>query len=171
MVVFFIAAAVVIAFVLSLIALYNTLVKRREMVTNGWADIDVQLKRRADLVPPLVSTVKAYAAHEKTLFEEVSRERTRALAAGDDRAARAAAETALSVPMARLFAVAEAYPDLRASEQFLALQEALLETEDKIEMARRFFNGAVREFNTLVQSFPANILNGVMGFQTATFFN
>lgn len=150
--------------------LYNTLVGRRQMTDNGWADIDVQLKRRADLIPQLVATVKGYAAHERTLFEDIAERRSAALAAGDDPAARGAAESALSRPVARMIAVAEDYPDLKASENFLALQTQLAETEDRIEMARRFYNGAVRELNTLAQSFPANLLAGAMGFAPRAYF-
>mgnify|MGYP003700437607 CR=1 FL=1 len=154
----------------ALVAVYNLLVKRRQMVNNGWSDIDVQLKRRTDLIPQLVTTVKGYAAHERTLFEEIVEKRNAASAAGDDPAARGAAESALSRPMAKLIAVAEDYPELKASENFLGLQTELAETEDKIEMARRFYNGAVRELNTLIESFPVNILAGGFGFGARDYF-
>jgi LemA protein len=153
-----------------LVAVYNGLVSKKQMVKNGWADIDVQLKRRADLIPRLIETVRGYAAHENTLFEEVVAKRGAALAAGDDPATRGAAESALSQPVARLVAVAEAYPDLKANQSFLGLQTELAETENKIEMARRFFNGAVRELNTMVESFPANLIAGLFGFRTSAFF-
>lgn len=152
------------------ILIYNHLVSRSQMAKNGWSDIDVQLKRRADLIPQIVNTVKGYAAHERDLFADITEKRTRAVAAGDNLAERGAAETALSRPVARLMAVAEDYPDLKASDNFLGLQKELSETETKIEMARRFYNGAVRELNTSVQSFPANLLAGAMGFRRRDFF-
>lgn len=152
------------------VLIYNRLVSRSQMANNGWSDIDVQLKRRADLIPQLVNTVKAYAGHERELFEDVTEKRARALAAGDDLASRSAAESALSRPVARLMAVAEDYPDMKASGNFLELQKELSETEGKIEMARRFYNGAVRELNTSVQSFPANLLAGAFGFRERAYF-
>jgi LemA protein len=152
------------------ILIYNQLVQRRQMVNNGWADIDVQLKRRSDLIPRLVDMVTGYAAHERRLFEEVAEKRTRAREAGDDPALRGEAESALSLPVARLFAVAEAYPELKASQHFLELQTELSETETKIEMARRFYNGAARELNTTVQSFPANLVAGMFGFRLQPYF-
>ena len=152
------------------ILIYNRLVSRSQMADNGWSDIDVQLKRRANLIPQLVTTVKGYAAHERELFAEITEKRAQALAAGDDLASRGAAESALSQPVARLMAVAEDYPDMKASGNFLELQKELAETEDKIEMARRFYNGAVRELNTSVQSFPANLLAGPLGFRQRAYF-
>lgn len=152
------------------VIIFNMLVRRRQLVNNGWADVDVQLKRRADLIPQLVTTVKGYAAHERALFAEITEKRTAAMSAGDDPAERGAAESALSQPLSRVMAVAEDYPNLKASDNFLELQRALAETEDKIEMARRFFNGAVREMNTLVQSFPVNLLAGAFGFRKAVYF-
>lgn len=153
-------AAVLLA---GLIFLYNALIGRRQMVNNGWADIDVQLKRRSDLVPRLVSTVQAYAAHERQLFAEVAEKRSQAQAAGDDPERRGAAETELSAPVARLMAVAEAYPELKANRNFLDLQIELSDTENKIEMARRFYNGAVRELNTAVETFPSNLVAALFG--------
>ncbi len=150
--------------------IYNRLVHRRQMVGNGWADIDVQLKRRADLIPQLVTTVKAYAAHERALFEEVVEKRHQAMNAGDDPAKRGTAETALSQPVARLVAIAEDYPDLKANSNFLDLQRELFDTEGHIEMARRFYNGAVRELNTSVQSFPNNLVAGAFGFGQQAYF-
>lgn len=161
----------VIALVLATVAvLFNALVGKRQMVRNGWSDIDVQLKRRADLIPQLVATVKGYATHERQLFEDVIEKRSLALAAGDDTSARAGAETALSRPIGKLLAVAEAYPDLKSSDNFLSLQNELSETETKIEFARRFYNGAVRELNTAVQTFPGLIVANVFGFKQASFF-
>lgn len=163
-----IAAIVILAVIVAVI--YNTLISKRQMTDNGWADIDVQLKRRADLVPQLVSAVKGYAAHERALFEEIAERRSAALAAGDDPEARGAAESALARPLGRVVALAEAYPDLKASQNFLDLQRQLAETEDKIEMARRFYNGAVRELNTLVHSIPSNVIAGAFGFAERAYF-
>ena len=165
--IFFIALlSIAIAFAV----IYNALVRKRQMTDNGWADIDVQLKRRADLIPPLVETVKGYAAHERGLFEEIATKRNAALAAGDDPAARGAAEGALARPVSRIIALAENYPDLKANQNFLELQKQLAETEDKIEMARRFYNGAVRELNTTVHSVPSNVVAGLLGFSERAYF-
>lgn len=155
---------------IGVVVLYNQLIAKRQMVNNGWADIDVQLKRRADLIPRLVSVVQGYAAHEKQLFEDVAARRAAALAAGDDVATRSAAESELSRPVARLIAVAEAYPELKASQNFLDLQNELSATEDKIEMARRFFNGAVRELNIAVESFPTNLVAILGGIGAGQYF-
>ena len=158
----------IIAIVVGVI--YNMLVRKRQLAFNGWSDIDVQLKSRADLIPQLVSTVQGYAAHERTLFEEIAQKRSAAQAAGDDAKARAAAETALARPVGKLIAVAEDYPELKASDQFLELQKQLVETEDKIEMARRFYNGAVRELNTLIESVPSNLVAGALSFTKRDYF-
>jgi LemA protein len=152
------------------VLLYNQLVSKRQMVNNGWADIDVQLKRRADLIPALVATVKGYASHERELFAEVVEKRNRAQAAGDDAKARGEAESELSSPIGRLIAVGENYPDLKASENFKSLQQDLSDTENRIEMARRFYNGAVREMNTAVETFPGNVVAGPFGFNQAAYF-
>lgn len=158
-----------VVFVIAVILIYNKLVAARQLVENGWSDISVQLKRRADLIPQLVDTVKAYAGHERDLFEEVVEKRNLALGA-ESLKDRAAAEDAVKAPLSRLLAVAEDYPDLRANENFLDLQNELSETENKIEYARRFYNGAVRQMNTLVQSFPVNLFAGVFSFETEEFF-
>ena len=152
------------------IVIFNQLVGKRQMVSNGWSDIDVQLKRRSDLIPRMVETVKGYAAHELNLFKEVTEKRTLAAAAGDDPAARGAAESQLSAPVGRLVALKEDYPDLKANENFLQLQRELSDTEDKIEMARRFYNGATRELNTSVESFPNSLIAGPFGVRKAGFF-
>ncbi len=162
--------AVIVLALFGAAVLYNQLVKRRQLVTNGWADIDVQLKRRSNLIPRLVETVKGYAAHERALFEEIVAKRNQTGEAGDDPGRRGAAESALSQPVAKLVAVAEDYPDLKANENFLKLQSELSDTETKIEMARRFYNGAVREFNIAVKSFPANVLAGFFGFTAQSYF-
>ncbi len=161
-------AALLVAIIVAVI--FNMLVRKRQLTDNGWADIDVQLKRRADLVPQLVAAVKGYAAHERALFEEIAAKRSAALAAGDDPRARGVAETALARPLGRIVALAENYPELKASDNFLALQRALADTEDKIEMARRFYNGAVRELNTLVASVPSNFVASAFGFGARTYF-
>lgn len=165
-----IAVVVVLAAAIAVAAVYNALVQKRQLTHNGWADIDVQLKRRADLIPPLVNTVQGYAAHERKLFEEIAEKRGAAMTAGDDPAARGRAESALARPVGRLLAVAEDYPELKANANFLDLQRQLADTEDKIEMARRFYNGAVRELNTLIGSVPSNIVAGLFGFKSRSYF-
>lgn len=153
-----------------IVLLYNKLVALRQMADNGWSDIDVQLKRRADLIPQIVATVKGYASHEKTLFAEVIDKRNQAQAAGTNPGARGAAETSLSAPVSRLLALAEDYPELKSNENFLDLQNELSETENKIEMARRFYNGAVRELNTKIQTVPSNFIAGPFGFVAKDYF-
>lgn len=160
-------AVVVVAVV---VVIFNQLVAKRQMVSNGWSDIDVQLKRRSDLIPRMVETVKGYAAHELNLFREVTEKRAQAAAAGDDPQARGAAESELSAPVGRLVALAEDYPDLKANENFLELQRELADTEDKIESARRFYNGATRELNVAVESFPNSLVAAPFGFRKANFF-
>jgi LemA protein len=162
------AAVAIVAIIV--IVLFNQLIAKRQMVNNGWADIDVQLKRRADLIPQLVTTVKAYAAHEKQLFEDIAEKRNAALAAGSNPTQRGEAETALARPVGRLIALGEAYPELKANQNFLDLQNELSDTENKIEMARRFYNGAVRELNTSVESFPSNVVAGGFGIGKRAFF-
>ena len=155
---------------LALVLIYNTLVAARQLVENGWSDIDVQLKRRADLIPSIVETVKGYAKHERGLFEDITEKRSLAMAAGESPAERGKAEGALRAPLSRLFAVAEDYPDLKANDNFLDLQNELSDTETKIEMARRFYNGAVRQLNTKVQSFPINLVASAFGFGEREYF-
>ena len=169
MVIYILIAAALVLLV-GFIWLYNLLVSQWQMVNNGWADIDVQLKRRSDLVPRLVEVVSAYAAHERNLFEDIAEKRALAETAGEDPTRRAEAEEALSGPVKQLLALAEAYPDLKASGNFAGLQKELIETENKIEMARRFYNGAVRELNTTVQSLPAGLVAPVIGFSTRSYF-
>lgn len=166
----FIVLGLIVIAAVALAVVYNLLVQKRQMTRNGWADIDVQLKRRADLIPQLAETVRGYAAHERQLFEDVIAKRNAALAAGDDPAARGEAESALSQPVRQMIAVAEDYPDLKASGNFLELQKELSDTEDKIEMARRFYNGAVRELNTLIESFPVNFFAAPFGFSRRDYF-
>lgn len=163
------AIIILVAVLILLIWIYNRLVAARQLVNNGWSDIEVQLKRRADLIPSLVDTVKAYAGHEKKLFGEVVEKRNAALTA-DAMGERAAAESALKAPLGRLLAIAEDYPDLKANQNFLDLQDELSDTENKIEYARRFYNGAVRQKNILVQSFPVNLFAGIFGFGLREYF-
>ncbi|MEU2614865.1 LemA family protein [Micromonospora sp. NPDC007271] len=154
------------------LAAYNRLVRQRNQVQASWAQIDVQLKRRHDLIPNLVETVKGYAAHERGTLEAVVAARTGAIeAAGTPAVAdRAAAENVLTQALGRLFALAEAYPDLKANQNFAALQGELANTEDKIAYARQFYNSAVQTFNTSVQSIPTNIIAGIGGFRAMDFF-
>ncbi len=161
--------AVFVLFIFAVIWIYNRLVSARQLVNNGWSDIEVQLKRRADLIPQIVDTVKAYAGHEKTLFEDVVKKRNQALNT-DGMSDRAVAESALTGPLGRLLAIAEDYPDLKANTNFLDLQNELSDTENKIEYARRFYNGAVRQKNTLVQSFPINLFANIFGFGEREYF-
>lgn len=152
-----------------LVAVYNGLIKLRNRVDEAWSDIDVQLKRRYDLIPNLINTVKGYAAHEKELFEKVTEARTRAMGA-ESPAEKEQAENMLSGTLKSLFAVAENYPDLKANQNFLELQRELTDTEDKIQAARRFYNGNVRDFNTKIQVFPNNIIAGMLNFTKRDFF-
>lgn len=160
---------IIAAIVIWAIVVYNGLIRLKNRVDEAWSDIDVQLKRRYDLIPNLVSTVKGYASHEKEVFEKVTEARTRAMGAqgaGD----KAQAENMLSQTLKSLFAVAEAYPDLKANQNFLELQRDLTDTEDKIQASRRFYNGNVRDFNTKIQVFPNNIFAGMLNFTTREFF-
>ncbi len=153
------------------IVLYNRLVKARQMTEEGWSGIDVQLKRRADLVPNLVETVKGYAAHERAALDEVTEMRARAAGVSrDDVTGRAQAEGMLSQALGRLFAVAEAYPDLKANDNFRDLHQSLDKIEDALQMARRYYNGTVRQLNTMVESFPSNLIAGQFGFHKADYF-
>jgi len=151
---------------------YNGLVKRRNRTQEAWSEIDVELKRRHDLIPNLVSTVQGYAAHEKGTFEAVTQARANAITAGatGDPGQVAPAENALSGALRSLFAVAENYPQLRAVESFLQLQETLTSTEDKIEYARRYYNTSARDYNIALQSFPRNVIAGPFGFKAVAFF-
>jgi LemA protein len=153
------------------IIIYNRLVRTRQMTNEAWSGIDVQLKRRAELVPNLVETVQGYAAHERRLLEEVTTLRGQARALpGDDVIHRAEVERALSIAIGRLLALAESYPELKASGNFLELQQELARLENEIQMARRYYNGAVRNQNVLVQSFPSNLVAGMFGFGTRDYF-
>ena len=160
---------VVVLLGLWLAATYNRLVKRRNEVQEGWAGIDVQLQRRADLVPNLVETVKGYAAHEEGVLTEVTNARA-GLMNAQGPAEAGAADDMLSKALGRLFAVAEAYPDLKASENFQSLQGELSKLEEEISFARRYYNAVVENFNTAIQTFPNVLIAGPMGFKAAEFF-
>jgi LemA protein len=149
--------------------MYNGLVQLRVRADNSWSDIDVQLKRRHDLVPNLVETVKGYAAHEKGTFEDVARYRSAAMAA-TSATDRAQAEGQLTQALRGLLAVAEAYPDLKANTQFQALQQSLSDLEETLQNSRRYYNAVVRDLNTRIQSFPSNIIAGMFNFQQRQFF-
>jgi LemA protein len=150
---------------------YNGLVRRKNVVAEAWSGIDAQLKRRADLIPNLVETVKGYATHERTTFEELARLRTAGQGQGvGDIGARAQTEQAIGSALGRLFAVAEAYPELKASANFQSLQKDLADVEDQIQLARRYYNGAVRELNVAVEQFPSTLIARAGGFATAPFF-
>ncbi len=151
------------------VAAYNGLVSLKNRTDEAWSDIDVQLKRRYDLIPNLVETVKGYAKHESKVFEEVTKARTAAMGAGNlhDKAKN---ENMLTDALKSVFAIAENYPDLKASQNFLSLQGELTDTEDKIEAARRFYNGNVRDLNTQIQVFPTNLIAQNLGFKVREFF-
>lgn len=167
----FIGLGILIAIGAYAVIIYNGLVKARQMVREAWSGIDVQLKRRADLIPNLLETVKGYASHEKDTLAEVTEMRTRAqgVPAGDV-AGRAAAEGMLSQALGKLFAVAEAYPDLKANENFRDLQQSLDKMETEIQMARRYYNGAARDLNVKVESFPSNLVANTFKFEQADYF-
>ncbi len=151
--------------------LFNRLVRARQMAAEGWSGIDVQLKRRADLVPNLVDTVKGYAAHERALFDEIARLRTAVGRLADGEIAeRGRLEGQLTGALSRLMALAEAYPELKASGNFRDLQSALSAVEDDIQMARRYYNGATRNLNVMVESFPSNLVARGFGFHSRDFF-
>ena len=172
MAVLIIVVVVVVLLALGLWAAFNGLVKRRNRTQEAWSEIDVELKRRHDLIPNLVSTVQGYATHEQGTFEAVTKARAGAVAAGatGDPGQIAPAENALSGALRSLFAVAENYPQLRAVESFLQLQETLTATEDKIEYARRYYNTSARDYNIALQSFPRNLIAGQFGFTPVAFF-
>ncbi|HTN72386.1 MAG TPA: LemA family protein [Methylomirabilota bacterium] len=167
---FWIIIAAVVLVVFYAVATYNGLIAKRNRVRNAWAQIDVQLKRRHDLIPNLVNTVKGYLQHEREVLENVTRARQQAIAAGSDVAARSAAESALSQAMRSLFAVAEAYPELKANQNMLALQEELGSTENKVAFARQFYNDSVLQYNTARETFPRNLFADSFGFAAEPLF-
>ena len=157
---------VAIGFIVS----YNRFVSQRQLIKDAWANIDTELRRRYDLIPNLVETVKGYASHEREVFEEVARTRSMAAGATGTPAAQAAAEGPFMAALGKLFAVAEAYPDLKANQNFLALQTELSNTEDRLQTARRFYNANVREFNTRIGQFPSSVIAGMFHFEPREFF-
>jgi len=172
MVLLIVVIIVVVLLILGVWAAFNGLVKRRNRTQEAWSQIDIELKRRHDLIPNLVSTVQGYASHEQGTFEAVTKARADAVSAGatGDPSQIAPAENALTGALRSLFAVAENYPQLRAVESFLQLQETLTATEDKIEYARRYYNTSARDYNTALQTFPRNLIAGPFGFKAVAFF-
>jgi LemA protein len=170
-IVLWIVIGVVVLLGLGLVVSYNRFVSQRNLVRNAFANIDTELRRRYDLIPNLVETVKGYAAHEREVFEEVARTRAAAAAtSGQSPAAQAAAEGPFVAALGRLFAVAENYPELKANQNFLALQSELSNTEDRIQASRRFYNANVQDYNRRVQSFPSNLIARSFGFKEEEFF-
>lgn len=160
----------ILVVIVAFVGIYNTLVRRKNRAEEAWADIEVQLKRRYDLIPNIVETVKGYAGHEKSVLENVTRARTAAMgvqSAGEQ----ARAENMLAGTLKTLFAVAENYPDLKANMNFLELQRELSDTENKIQSARRFFNANVRDYNIALETFPSNIIAGIFGFARKELFD
>ncbi|MDB5183392.1 MAG: hypothetical protein JWO07_73 [Candidatus Saccharibacteria bacterium] len=169
MIALWIVIGVIVLIALFLWATYNGLVKLKVRVDEAWSDITVQLKRRADLIPNLVNTVKGYAKHEKDVFEDVTAARAATVSATSPKDA-AKADNMMTEALKSVFAVAEAYPDLKASQNFIELQQELVDTEDKIQASRRFYNAGVRDLNTKIQLFPNNVFAGMLGFSSREFF-
>ena len=164
----YIVLGVAVLLILWAFATFNGLVRGRNIVGEAWSGIETQLKRRADLIPNLVETVKGYASHERQTLDDLTKLRSNS--GTTDVAARAAAEQQITAAIGRIMAVAEAYPDLKASANFQSLQHDLSDIEDQIQLARRYYNGAVRDYNTAIQQAPANIIAGSFGFKKADFF-
>ncbi|HEX5455744.1 MAG TPA: LemA family protein [Candidatus Saccharimonadales bacterium] len=164
-----IIVGVIVIILILIIAIYNGLVRAKTRVDEAWSDITVQLKRRYDLIPNLVETVKGYAAHEKTVLEDVTNTRAQAINAQGPKE-QAKAEDAFSGALKSLFAVSENYPNLKANENFKALQDELVDTEDKIQAARRFYNGSARDLNIKIKTFPNVIFAGMLGYKPYEFF-
>jgi len=169
MIIVYILIALAVILILWLVGIYNSLIRLRNQTQEAWSDIDVQLKRRYDLIPNLVNTVKGYAEHERGLFERVTQARAQAMQAQGP-AEKTKAENMLTGTLKSLFAVAENYPNLKANENFAKLQDELSDTENKIQAARRFYNGNVRDFNTRMESFPANMVVPMFSFKKFEFF-
>ena len=165
----YVIGGLILALAIYLVWIFNRLVRERNLVREGWSGIDVQLRRRTDLVPNLVETVKAYAAHERKLFEDIAQIRSTSIAASGVRT-QENAERELQGALSRLIALKEAYPDLKADQNFLKLQHQLAEIEDNLQMARRYYNGSARNLNILVQSFPNVLIARPLGFKEADFF-
>lgn len=167
---FWISLAALALLVLWAVGLYNRLVRARNEIKNAWSQIDVQLKRRWDLIPNLVETVRGYMQHERETLEAVTKARQQAISVTGDVAARAQAESLLSQTLRSLFAVAENYPDLKANQNFMALQEELTSTENRIAFARQYYNDAVLRLNNLIQMFPSNLIARLFGFNPEVYF-
>jgi LemA protein len=165
-----IVVAVVVLLAIAVALSYNRFVSQRNLVQESWRQVDVELKRRHDLIPNLVETVKGYATHEREVFDAVTKARAAAASPGASPAQQAQQEGVLGQALGRLFAVAEAYPDLKASTNFLGLQSELTDTEDRIAAGRRFYNANVRAFNTRIESFPSNLVASTFGFHQAEYF-
>lgn len=165
-----IALYIIIAIVIIIAFLYNSLIRSRNQVDEAWSDIEVQLKRRYDLIPNLVETVKGYVKQESTVLQNVTEARTKAMGAGSMQE-KLADENMLSGALKSLFAVAESYPDLKSNQNFMKMQSDLTDTEDKIQAARRFYNGTVRDYNTKLQVFPTNLFASMLGFTVRQFFD
>ena len=163
-------AVVVVLIVVFAIGSFNRFVSQKQLIKDAWSNIDTELRRRYDLIPNLVESVKGYASHEKGVFEEVTKARAMASGATGSPASQAAAEGPLVAALGRLMLVAEAYPDLKANQNFLALQTELSNTEDRLQTARRFYNANVRDYNRRVQSFPSSMIANMKGFKTEEFF-
>jgi LemA protein len=171
MVIGLVILGIVVLLILILVGIYNSLVRARNQVKNAWAQIDVQLKRRFDLIPNLVETVKGYMKHERETLEAVTKARNLAQqVAASGAGERAKAEGELGAALSRLIAVAERYPDLKANQNFLALQEELTSTENKISFSRQFYNDSVLKYNNQIQMFPSNMVAGMFGFSASEFF-
>jgi len=171
MIVLYIVLGVVVLVALALIVSRNRFVGQRQLIRSSWANIDTELRRRYDLIPNLVESVKGYAAHEREVFEEVTRARSQAMAATGSPAQQAQAEQPLVQALGRLFAVAENYPQLRATENFQQLQAELANTEDRLQTARRFYNNNVQDYNRRIQAFPSNVVASMFHFQEEEFFH
>ncbi len=166
-----IVIAIIVLPLIWVIVAYNNFVKLRLQCSNAWSQIDTELKRRYDLIPNLVEVVRGYAQYERNVLETVTEARAKAVASTGSPASQAADENNLILSLRQLFGVVEKYPDLKASQQFLKLQNELVNTEDRIQASRRFYNGNVRDFNTMFQSFPSNIVAGVFSFKSQEFFD
>lgn len=169
MIAVWIVIGVVVLVALWAVATYNGLVRRKNVTAEAWSGIEAQLKRRADLIPNLVESVKGYASHESATFDNIAKLRSQSQAQSDP-AQRAQTEQAITAAIGKIMAVAEAYPQLRATENFQILQKDLADIEDQIQLARRYYNGAVRDYNVMIQQFPSNFVAGMGGFTPAQFF-
>ena len=166
-----IVIVVIVLPIIWVIVTYNNLVKLRLLCSNAWSQIDTELKRRYDLIPNLVEVVRGYAGYERDVLQTVTEARAKAVASTGSPASQASDENGFILSLRQLFGVVENYPDLKASQQFLKLQSELVNTEDRIQAARRFYNGNVRDFNTMIQSFPSNLIAGAFGFNHQEFFD